>query len=519
MPTNGMDIERRQLMKYAALASTGAVGATAGCIGFGGGGNNGSGGSGSDAFESAAKKIGFGKNWKQRRLASLSEWTLEERQSTPPANKDTDVRAWKNSKSVKSAPWNPPEGWKDTAAANVDSLQILNFGEMKYDPGTVATNALFEDRTGIKLKPLEIVVDQAIPKETAFLKAGRSKPQMFSVVIDNSLSSFVAGDYLTQLDPLMPKDEMWDPYIPLTKSVKYKNHLYAGPLYNEGSLVHVRPDLLKEQGVPDDSVTSILDGTWTWNDLEAAMKAFKGTGKFAWAYRGASRTYTLRDFAKMFYQAGGQFYKDGKVKVNTKAGYIALGKMVEWRRKGYVPEGVVNYGQGNLADGFLSGQFAMVPVYGDLIPKALKQYKKDKEYQPTVSPKGGKSVPKPTRAAIATPNGVAININASTEAKLASMLYLDACLSESSQWWQFAVEGNGSFTKDAYNTGAKTGAVPFPKIRLKQMREINRVEVFPQSRPIKQHISQQVRKAIAYDISPKKALDNAQDYINTVLGQ
>lgn len=516
MRTTDKEINRRQLMKYATLAGTGALSATAGCIGNSGG--NG-GGSGSDEFQSAAKKIDFGKNWKQRRLASLDEWTLEERQETPPPNKATNVQAWKDSIPVKTAPWNPPDGWKDTAAANVDSLQMLNFGEMKYDPGIVATNALFEDRTGINIDPLEIVVDQAIPKETAFLKAERSKPQMFSVVIDNSLSSFVAGEHLTKLDPLMPKDEMWDPYIPLTKSAKYKSHLYVGPLYNEGALVHVRPDLLKEQSVPDDTITAILDGTWTWDDLETAMKAFKGTGKFAWGYRGASRVYTVRDFARYFYQAGGQFYKDGKVKVNDKAGYTALSKMVEWRRKGYVPEGVVNYGQGNLADGFLSGQFAMVPVYGDLIPQALKQYKKGEEYQPTVSPKGGKAAPKPTRASIATPNGVAINPYASTGEKLASMLYLDAHLSEPSQWWEFAVEGNGSFTKGAYKAGAKTGTVPFPEIRLRQMTEINRVEVFPQSRSIKQHLSQQCRKAIAYDISPKKALDNAQDFINTVLGQ
>lgn len=508
--------KRRQLIKYAALASTGVFGATAGCIGNSGGGG---GGSGSSDFQSAAKKLDFGKNWKKRRLASLDEWSLDERQAIPPENQATNLQAWKNSKSVKSTPWSPPKGWKDTAASDVDSLQILNFGEMKYDPGTVATNALFENHTGIKLKPLEIVVDQAIPKETAFLKAKRGKPQMFSVVIDNSLSSFVAGNSLTQLDPLMPKDEMWDPYIPLTKSVQYKGHLYAGPLYNEGSLIHVRPDLLKEQGVPGDSIKAILNGTWTWDDLEAAMKAFKGTGKFAWGYRGASRVYTLRDFARYFYQAGGQFYKDGKVKVNTKAGYTALGKMVEWRRKGYVPDGVVNYGQGSLADGFLSGQFAIVPVYGDLIPKALAKYKKGEEYRVTISPKGGKSAPKPTRAGIATPSGVAINPNASMGEKLASMLYLDVCLSEPSQWWQFAVEGNGSFTKGAYKTGEKTGSVPFPKIRLKQMRDINRTEVFPQSRPIKQHISQQVRKAIAYDISPKKALDESQDFIDTVLGQ
>jgi multiple sugar transport system substrate-binding protein len=524
MPNDGIDPKRRQLI--ATLAGTGALGATAGCIGnFGGGSNasgggNASGGSGSSDFQKAAKNIGFGQNWKQRRLTSLNEWPLEARQATPPENKQASIQAWKNSRSVKSAPWKPPEGWKETAAANVDSIQVLNFGNMKFDPGTLATNALFEKKTGIKIDPLEIVVDQAIPKETAFLKAGRGKPPAFSVVIPSSLASFVNGDYLTQLDPLMPKSEMWKPYQPVADSVQYNGHTYSGPLYLEGSLVHARPDLLKNQGIPDDSVTAILDGTWTWDDLETAMKAFKGTGTYAWAYRGGSRTYMMRDFLKMLYQAGGQLYnsQSGKVKVNTKAGYTALGKMVEWRKKGYVPNEVVSYGQGDLADGFLSGQFAMVPVYGDLVPRALKQYKKGEEYQPTLSPKGGKSASKPTRAGVASPNGVSINVNAPTDKKLATMLYLDACLSHSGQWWQFAVEGNQSFLKAPYSEAAKTGAVDFAKIRNKQI-SLNKAEVFPQSRPIRQTISQECQSAIAGDISPKKALDNAQDFINSVLGQ
>ena len=355
----------------------------------------------------ATTSIGFEKNWKQRRTTSLDEWKLEDRKATPSDKQATQVKAWKQSRSLKTAPWKPPEGWKDTAAGDVDSIQMLNFGDLKFDPATVATNALFEKRTGIEIDPLEIVVDQAIPKETAFLQAKKEKPQMFNVVITDSLSSFVSGGYLTNLDPLMSKKEMWDPCHSLTKNtMKYDGHLYAGPTYLEASLVHVRPGLLKKQGVPDKSVKAILDGSWSWDDLEAAMEAFKGTGTYAWAYRGASRVYTMRDFAKMFYQAGGLFVQDnGNVKVNTKAGYTALGKMVEWREKGYVPNEVVSYGQGDLADGFLSGQFAMVPVYGDLVPKALDKYKKGEEYQPTLSPKGGSSAPSPTRAGLASPTG------------------------------------------------------------------------------------------------------------------
>lgn len=514
---NGSSSSRREILKYGGLA--GLVG-LAGCTGSGGGNSAGGSDEGEDSYLQAAESIGFGENWQERRLTTLDEWKLEDRLAVPEGNKVTELNAWKQSTSVKTAPWKPPEGWEETAAGDVDSIQILNFGDLKYDPATIATNALFEERTGIKLKPLEIVVDQAIPKETAFLQAGKSKPEMFNVVITDSLSSFVVGDYLTNLDPLMPKDEMWEPYHSLTKeTTQFDGHLYTGPTYLEASLVHVRPDLLREQGVPEDTVKAILNGTWTWDHLETAMEAFKGTGSYAWAYRGSSRVYTVRDWQKLFYQAGGSFVQDdGSVRVNTEAGYTALQKMIEWREKGYVPDEVVSYGQGDLADGFLSGQFAMVPVFGDLVPQALKKYKEGEQYQPTLSPKGGKDAPNPVRAGIASPTSVSVNTNASQGAKLASLLYLDCCLSQENQWWQFVNEGNQSYSKAVYDEAAETGVAKFADIRGEQMK-YNKAEVFPQQRPIKQHVSQECQRAIAGDISAKKALDNAQEFINTVLGQ
>lgn len=517
---DGTRQSRRKILKYGGLAGLASL---AGCTGLTGGngqgGNSGGGTGGSDYLETA-QSMGFEKNWKQRRTTTLDEWKLEDRLAVPEGDKITDISAWKQSTSLKTATWKPPEGWDQTAAGDVESIQVLNFGDLKYDPGTVATNAMFEAQTGIKIEPLEIVVDQAIPKETAFLQADSPKPQMFNVVNGTSLPSFVAGDHLTNLDPLMPKEEMWNPYHPLTKSsMHFGGHMYAGPTYLEASLVHVRPDLLKEQGVPEESITAILDGTWTWEDQEAAMEAFKGTGTYAWAYRGSSRVYTMRDFLKMYYQAGGSLVQDdGTVKVNTKAGYVALGKMVEWREKGYVPNEVVSYGQGDLADGFLSGQFAMVPVYGDLVPKALEKFEKGTEYQPTLSAKGGPSAPNPVRAGIASPTSVAVNVNAGTGAKLASLVYIDACLSQASQWWNFVNEGNQSYSKRVYQEAAETGVAAFSKIRGEQMK-YNKVEIFPQSRPIKQHISQGCQRALAGDISPKKALDDAQSFIDTVLGQ
>jgi multiple sugar transport system substrate-binding protein len=274
--------------------------------------------------------------------------------------------------------------------------------------------------------------------------------------------------------------------------------------------------MLKEQGIDQSVIDKITNGEWSWDDLETCMKAFEGTGSYAWAYRGSSRTYTLRDFNKHYYQAGGEFVNDdGTVTVNDEAGYHALGKMVEWLENGWVPESVVNFGQGDLADGFTSGQFAMVPVYGDLTGQAQEKF--GDAYTPTLTPKGGSDAPKPTRAGLASPNAMAINKNASDAAKLAAMVYLDARISQPAAWWEFVVEGNQSWHTKVYDEASKTGAALYPKIRGEQAK-LNKTEVFPQQRAIKQNISQECQQAISGSKSPKKALDSAQKFIDTVLG-
>lgn len=519
-------LDRRTVLN--AVAAAGAAG-LAGCSGNTGGqdggtGNgtgNGTGSSGdSGDFLQQARQIGFSDNWRQRRMASFDTWPMDARTQVPSGDAQSNPDSWKSSESLAQAPWQPPDGWDETAAGDVEELQILNFGSLDFDPATAATHALFEDRTGISLNPLELVVDQAIPRENAFLQAGRGKPEMFSVVLSDSLSTFAQAGYIQPINPLMSNDEMWEPIQPVAQNTFiYQDELYTGPNTLEGSLIHTRPDLLEEQGVDESVRQRIQEGEWSWDDLETVMKAFEGTGTYAWAYRGSSRVYTLRDWLKMFYQAGGQLQNEnGKVKVNTPAGYTSLRKMVEWRDKGWVPEAVVNFGQGDLADGFLSGQFAMVPMYTDMARQALTEYEAETEYRPALSPKGGSDAPNPTRSGIASPNGVAVNPFAPTAQKLAAMLYLDARFSHPASWWEYVVEGNLPYVTKVLGEANETDAAPYPGI-IKRQLKLNKIEIFPQERAIKQEISQQVQRTIAGDTSPQKALDSAQEFINTVLNQ
>jgi len=512
---DGSNYSRRNIIKAATSASLVGL---AGCSGDGGSGGGETATGGSSDFMQQAQSIGFADNWEDRRLTDLEEWPLEQRQAIPAEDNLADSSAWAESEAVQSAPYEPPAGWDETAAAEVDEIQLLNFGSLEFDSGTAAAHGLFEDRTGITINPLEITVDQAIPRETAFLQANEPEPEGFQVVVADSLSSFAEAGYLQPISPLMGNDSMWDPIQPVgQQTTVYQNQLRGGPAYLEGDLVHVNVGMLEEQGIDQSVIDRIVNGEWSWDDLETCMQAFEGTNAFAWAYRGSSRTYTMRDFNKHYYQAGGEFVNDdGTVTVNDEAGYYTLNKMVEWLDNGWVPESVVNFGQGDLADGFTSGQFAMVPVYGDLTPQGQAEFGDD--YTPTLTPEGGSEAPNPTRAGLASPNVMGINANAPVPEKLATMLYLDARITQCVAWWEFVVEGNQSWYTPVYEEAEETGAALFPGIR-GQQAELNKTEIFPQQRSIKQNISQECRQAISGSKSPEEALDSAQEFIDTVLGQ
>lgn len=511
-------LSRRQLLL---CLGAGTAASLSGCMGGIGGGNGNSGGNGgSSKLQDEISKIDFASNWKKRRLSSLEEWPYEKRKQIPPSNKQTSVSAWKDTGSVKNATWEPPKGWEDTAAADVDSIQILNYGDMQFDPATAALDAMFETKTGIKIERLEIVVDQAIPKMAATLSSKQGKPQLLQSTASTSMTTYAANGWLEPTDFLMPKKEMWKPYVPLAQNqFMFNDHLWGSPANVEANVAHVRVDMLKEQGISQSRIDALAKGKWSWDDLETIMKAFKGTGIHAWGYRGASLTYTERDWRILWYQTGGQYMqKDGTIAVNADGGGLAaLKKMIEWNEKGWVPDAVTTWTQGNMADAFLAGDLAMAPIATDIYGDASKEFELHKQY--IMAPHGKANVgPAPTYATWGGGPVLATNNFASIGGKVAGALYQDARYSHEAGWWEYVVESNMTYPTATFDQAAETNAVKFSEVRQHTM-EIAKNEVFPQQRAIMQEVSNQLQQALAKQKSPEKALEEAQNFIDTVLGQ
>ncbi|WP_157837742.1 ABC transporter substrate-binding protein [Haloferax sp. ATB1] len=516
---------RRKLLQSLGVGSVAALG---GCLGGSNSGGNASTQSGGDdtaqsqsdsGFAAQAENIDFENNWEQRRSTTLDEWPLESRQDIPGSDSMGEPESWKETAAVKDAPWQPPEGWEDTPAGDVETIQILNHGALEYDPATAFAYALFEERTGINIEVLPLPVDQAVPKKNAVFSSGQSNPHGLMVRSVGSFPSFVQNGYLEET-PVYPAEEMWDMYIPsMRKSFSFDGEAYLTPGILQGSLVHTRPDMMREQGVDEETVSAIVDGSYSWDDLETVMEAFEGSDKFAWAYRGGSRNYTFRDWTMMYYEAGGSFVDEsGYVSVNDEAGIAALSKMVEWKENGWVPSGVSSFSQGDLADRFMSGQLAMVPVSGDLIPSAVEKFGQGGNYAPTTPPEGGSEMPNPTKAGMASPNGMSINAQSDVGHKLAMALYQDCRLSFENMWMEAVVEGNQTYNPTVFEQATETDSMRYPEVR-KQAMEVVKVEVFPQMQSIAQTVSEQLQMAISGGKSAENALNAAQETIDTTLGQ
>jgi multiple sugar transport system substrate-binding protein len=472
-----------------------------------------------NGYLQAGNQIGFTDNWQARRIESANDWPIEARRDVP--NRQ-EASTWTNSQSFQTATWEPPEGWQDTIASEVDTLQILNHGaaNMEFDPATLATHELFEEKTGITIEPLEIGVDQANLREQQFLSARSGEPQVMNV--DGPLVPvFVQQGFLEVVDPLYT-EEMWDAYIPALRnlvewdidSTRQGTHQYGFPNIGEGMVGNLRPDLVEEQGIDP----SRFQGEWSWDLLEETMQAFEGTDVFGYAYYAGNPTYLFYSFRELLYQQGGRLVQDdGTVQVDTAPARTVLRKMTEWRNKGWVPEEVIAYGEGDIIDLMLAGRVAYADGFSDFVPRLLNRYEADTEYR-AVSPPRANTGPNPDQASLIAPNATGINPFADDAHKVAGLLYGDLRLSYPSQWWEFTYENNLSFMDKVFTDSAEAGFLQYGDV-VGSAVDRGVLELFPQQQAIFQRLTDPFQQAITGNISPQEATQQGQQFIDSALGQ
>lgn len=506
---------RRKALKFAAA---GGLAGLAGCLG--GGGDNDV--SEDEEFQNELEKLDLAANWRERRVSDFDEWPEDVRSQAPDPDQGGQVDAWASSEAVQEGPWTPPENWEDTLASEVDQLEIINFGGLGGDPATAATYAAFERETGIEIVPQEIAATQAITKQQTTLSQGRGEPPLFQVTTPTSFSTFIQAGYLEPIDGLMPEDEMWEPYPDYIKEAFSSDigpdegtHLYGAPGIRWNTFMHIRKDLLEEQGIDPQRV----QGEYTWDDVDAVAEAFQDTDIQGYAYWGNQWNYIIKNFKEMIYQQGENMVQDdGTVRVDHEAGVNALERMVRLKEEGLVSDAVTSYNEGTLNDLLVNGDLAMHSSMGSQVGRVINTgLEPGEEYIVSLHP-AANTGPDPQQTGLGHLNNISINRFADTAQKVAAALYMDCRFSYESQWWEYTYEANDSYMNPVYDDAEELGTVPFNSLRQQAANNIDN-DYFPASKEILEHLADELRQAVSGSKSVDDALSSAQDNIDVVLDQ
>ena len=127
---------------------------------------------------------------------------------------------------------------------------------------------------------------------------------------------------------------------PAVETAKYRDKLYAAPVYSDGALLYYRKDLLDKAGV--------TEAPKTWDEMAQACAKVKALpeGKALGCYAGQFDKYEglTCNFSEAVQSAGGEvFGADGKPNVNTEEAKKGLNFLVDGVKSGEIPRAAVTY--------------------------------------------------------------------------------------------------------------------------------------------------------------------------------
>lgn len=140
---------------------------------------------------------------------------------------------------------------------------------------------------------------------------------------------------------------------PAVNTAKYRDKLYAVPVYSDGGMLYYRKDLLDAAGVTAPPKT--------WSELLTACQKVKAlpAGAAVDCYAGQLEKYEglTVNFAEAVQSAGGSIVDDsGKVTVNSDAAKAGLNNLVEGFKSGAIPQKAITFKEEEGRRAFQAGE-------------------------------------------------------------------------------------------------------------------------------------------------------------------
>ena len=395
-----------------------------------------------------------------------------------------------------------------------------------------AVSVHFTELTGIKVE-FEVIPPRE-NREKAVLDLGAKTANYATHTADPMyLSLYEANHWIDPLDDYLNDPKLTDKnwfnlmdIIPLWRAAdSVKGKLYGMPVEGEATIHIYRKDICEKLGIkPPETLEEFR---------EAAKKANKFDGKMAGAalrgFRGAGQNVYI--WPSLFLEFGGKWFDDkGKPQVNSEAGVKALEYYCDLLQN-YGPPGVENMNWPEIMEAFAGGN-----IFQYIDANSTASIIEDKRKSKVAGLIGYQRWPKgPTGRRVTSIWNWTCPINASLprKKKIATWLYLQWLASRPTQFSSAvyketpeAVVRTGvnrlSIWSDAEYRKVIGYTPNYADVVLRSMREDTdadwrpRVPEWPK---IGEAMAVAIQSALVKQTTPKKALDEANQNISTIMGK
>jgi len=428
-----------------------------------------------------------------------------------------------------------PEGWKE-ATKGVKELVFFNSGALKDDAATGIGMALFEKRTGIKVRALEVGSAFTFPKLLSVMTSKDPNVHFGFVRTEIEYSQVAAAGWAH------PINELWTPevralYSPgLVEALEYDGNYYGGVNIVQWYVFYYRPSWLKAAGVDK------LPDNWT-DIFEAGKKARawakknKGPDYYGFTFAASKAGHIhLAFLSSLTYSQGSTTMKDGKWNLDTPEFRNAFKYLVKMMQEGVADPACVGFGWKDYHNAFGMGKAAMTLAYSVYAVKFDQEYPEIKgDWVAKAPPKWDPSQPESNRIGYINYDAYVINNAAKDNYKAAAMLWFDFYRSKEACMYELLVEGNDSMLPHVYEDpnikdkvdweyakeiSKKVGAKPpivrgtsIPDARAASSKTAAIEALPPGGVQVSNILAEYLGVAIQKNMDPDKAFDMAMDKI------
>ncbi len=429
-----------------------------------------------------------------------------------------------------------PEGWQE-ATKGVKELVFFNSGNLKDDAATAIGMAIFEKKTGIKMRALQVGSAYTFPKLLSVLTSKDKKVHFGFVRAEIEYTQVAAAGWVHPINELWPP-EVQKLYSPgLVKALEYDGNFYGGVNIIQWYVFYYRPSWLKAAGVDK------LPETWT-EIREAAKKARawakknKGPDYYGFTFAASKAGHIhLAFLSSLTYSQGADLIKDGKWDLDTPEFRNSWTYLVKMIQDDVADSASVGFGWKDYHNAFGMGKAAMTLAYSVYAVKFDQEYPEIKgDWVAKAPPKWDPSQPESNRIGYINFDEYVINNSIPDNYKAAAMLWFDFYRSKQACTIELLVEGNDAMLPAVYEdpdienkvdwdlaaeVSKKVKAKPPIKkgtsiadVRAASSKTAKIEALPPGGVQVSNILAEYMGLAIQKNMDPNKALDQALDKIN-----